>query len=119
MRRNQAAALRWYKRAYRGGSASAASNIGVMWRNQKKLKRALDWFRKAVRLGDDDANLEIARHFLRNGRNVPKAISHLEIVYKSNRVTQASADKASRMLKEIRKQAKRGSAAIKFHERNF
>lgn len=60
VRRNRKAALYWYKRAYRRGYASAASNIGIVWRNEKDPKRALDWFKKAVRLGDDEANLEIA-----------------------------------------------------------
>jgi uncharacterized protein len=118
VRRNQAAALYWYKHAYRRGSASAASNIGVLWRNQEKPKRALDWFRKAVRLGNDEANLEIAQHYLRNERNSAKAIPHLENVCKSNRVTQAGADKASRMLKKIRKQSKRRSASVALHPRN-
>jgi TPR repeat protein len=107
---NREAALHWYKRAYRAGSASAANNIGVLWRNEKKSKRALEWFRKAVRLGDDEANLEIAQHYLRNERNPAKAIPHLENVCKSNSVTQAGAEKASRMLKKIRKQSKRRSA---------
>ena len=84
VRRNRKAALRWYKRAYRAGSASAATNIGILWRNEKKPTRALGWFRKAVRLGDDEANLEIALHYLRNELNPAKAIPHLESVCKSN-----------------------------------
>jgi TPR repeat protein len=118
VRRNKAAALRWYKRAYHGGSASAASNIGVLWRNEGKAKRALDWFRKAARLGDDEANLEIAQHYLRNERNPVKAIPHLENVCKSNRVTQAGAERAFRILNKIRKQSKHTPAAVKLHPRN-
>jgi TPR repeat protein len=83
-----------------------------LWRNQEKPKRALDWFRKAVRLGDDEANLEIALHYLHNERNSAKAIPHLEKVCKSNHVTQAGAEKASRMLKKIKKQSKRRSTAV-------
>src|SRR5689334_22243105 len=59
VRRNRAAALNWYRRAYRRGDASAANNIGVLWRNEKQLKRALAWFTRAVKLGDDEANLAI------------------------------------------------------------
>lgn len=33
VRRNREAALDWYRRAYRRGYASAASNIGVLWPN--------------------------------------------------------------------------------------
>lgn len=112
VRPNREAALRWYKRAYRAGSASAASNIGVLWRNEKKPTRALGWFRKAVRLGDDEANLEIALHYLHNERNPAKAIPHLESVCKSNCVTQAGAEKAARVLEKIAKQSKRMSASV-------
>src|SRR5215471_3254691 len=64
VRRNRAAALRWYKLAYRRGSASAASNIGVMLRKEGHTRRALAWFERAVRLGDDEAHLDIAKHYL-------------------------------------------------------
>ena len=106
VRRSRDSALHWYKRAYRRGSVSAANNIGVLWRNEKKPKRALEWFRKAVRLGDDEANLEIAMHYLRNERNPVKAVPHLEKVCKSNCVTQAGAEKAAKLLDRIRKQSK-------------
>ena len=69
VRRNRSAAMYWYKRAYRRGKASAAHNIGVMWRNEKKYGQALNWFKKAVRLGDDESNLEIAKHYLRVEEN--------------------------------------------------
>src|SRR5882672_3256867 len=50
VRRNRKAALYWYKRAYRRGMSSAANNIGILWRNEKNPKRALEWFQKAVHL---------------------------------------------------------------------
>jgi TPR repeat protein len=118
VRRNREAVLRRYKRAYRAGSASAASNIGVLWRNEAKLKRAVDWLRKEVHLGADEANLEIAQHYLHNEGNPTKAVPHLENVCKSNRVTQAGAEKAARMFKKIRKQSKRWSTAVVSHPRN-
>src|SRR5712692_4784933 len=62
--RDLTAALYWYKRAYRSGDASAANNIGTIWRDKRNDKRALAWFQCAVRLGDHAANLEIAKHFL-------------------------------------------------------
>jgi len=80
VRRNRLSAIYWYKRAYRRGNACAASNIAVMWRNENKAKRALDWFQKAVRLGDDEANLEIAKYYLNDEPNPVKAIRHLERV---------------------------------------
>jgi TPR repeat protein len=107
VRRNRAAALYWYKRAYRRGVSSAAHNIGILWRSEKNLDRALRWFKKAVRLGDDESNLEIAKHYLRNERNPRKAIPHLERVCKSKRVTEAGAEEATKLLKKAKRQSMR------------
>jgi TPR repeat protein len=107
VRRNRLAALYWYKRAYRRGVSAAANNIGIMWRNEKKLERALEWFQKAVRLGDEEANLEIAKHYLLNRRNPGKAIRHLEKVRQSNCATEAGVEEATKLLQQIRKQSKR------------
>ena len=107
VRRNRLAALYWYKRAYRRGVSAAANNIGIVWRNEKKLERALEWFQKAVRLGDDEANLEIAKYYLLNGRNPGKAIRHLEKVCQSNCVTEAGVEEATKLLEQTRKQSKR------------
>src|SRR5580765_1544668 len=60
IRANRSAALYWYKRLYRRKNAAAAANIGTIWRDQGNSKRALGWFEKAIGLGDDDANLDIA-----------------------------------------------------------
>jgi|ERR1700722_621529 len=116
VRPNREAALRWYKRAYRAGSASAATNIGVLWRSEKKPTRALDWFRKAVRLGDEEANLEIALHYLLNERDPAKAIPHLENVCKSNCVTQAGAEKAARVFEKIANQSKHTSPPLQLQK---
>lgn len=101
VRRNRSAALYWYKRAYRRGVSCAASNIGVMWRNEKKPKRALEWFEKAVRSGDEEANLEIAKHYVWNEPNTAKAIHHLEKVCQSNCVTEAGKEEATKLLKQL------------------
>jgi TPR repeat protein len=107
VRRNRLAALYWYKRAYRRGYSCAASNIGIMWRNEQKLKRSLEWFHKAVRSGDEEANLEIGKHYLFNEHNLAKAILHLEKVCHSDCVTEAGMEEATKLLKRAREQAKR------------
>src|SRR5271156_2934540 len=89
VRRSRSAALYWYKRAYRQGESLAASNIGFLWRKENKPKRALEWFRKAIRLGDDEAHLEIAKYYLQNERKPAKAIRHLRKVRPSKWVTEA------------------------------
>jgi TPR repeat protein len=107
VRRNRSAAMYWYKRAYRRGDPSAANNIGVMWRNEKKYSRALAWFRKAVKLGDDESNLEIAKHYLKVEHNPERAIPHLRKVCESNRVTEAGLAEANTMLSRVRKHLNR------------
>ena len=103
VRRNRSAAMYWYKRAFRRGAASAAHNIGVMWRNEENYGRALYWFKQAVRLGDDEANLEIAKHYLQVEQNVVKAILHLERVCASNGVTEAGLEEARALLRHAKR----------------
>ena len=107
VRRNRSAAMYWYKRAYRRGERCAAHNIGVMWRNEKKYGKALNWFKKAVRLGDDEANLEIAKHYLQVEEEPAKAILHLEKVCASNCVTEAGLEEARNLLRRARKLVRR------------
>jgi TPR repeat protein len=107
VRRNRLAAMYWYKRAYRRGDSCAAHNIGVMWRNEKKHSRALEWFKKAVKLGDDEADLEIAKHYLEVEHNPQRAIPHLRKVCESNCVTEAGLEEANTLLSRARKRANR------------
>lgn len=104
VRRDQSAALYWYKRAYRRGDASAATNIGTIWRDKHKPQRALSWFFRAVKLGDDGSNLEIAKHYLRNDRDPGKAIRYLKKVFSSDRVAEIEAQEAKQLLKEVKKE---------------
>ena len=93
----------WYKRAYRRGDACAAHNIGVLWRNEGKPNRALRWFEKAVRLGYDEANLEIAKHLMEEGPDLKKAIDRLQRVRASVRVSEAGVEEAEKLLKQALK----------------
>jgi TPR repeat protein len=101
VRPNRRKALYWYGRAYRNGYATAATNIGTIWRDSNQPRRALAWFMRAVRMGDDDANLEIAKYHLR-GRNPKKAIPFLERVRRSKKVSECSLEEASRLMKRAR-----------------
>jgi uncharacterized protein len=100
---NKMSALYWYSRAYRRGDASAANNIGTIWRDKHKPQRALAWFRRAVRLGNDSSNLNIAKHFLQNESNLRIAIGYLTKVSQSNRVSEAEEEEAKRLLKAANK----------------
>jgi uncharacterized protein len=101
-RRNRTAALYWYKRAYRHGDASAANNIGIIWRDENKPQRALLWFQRSVKLGNEDSNLDIAKHYLVNKKDPQAAIPYLEKVFQSDRVTEASAEEAKRLLRRAK-----------------
>ena len=102
-RRDLAAALYWYKRAYRAGDASAANNIGTIWRAKGNAKRALTWFLHAARLGDHAANLEIAKHFLQR-HEARKATVYLKRVSQSDRVSESDMQKARRLLRRANRQ---------------
>ena len=101
VRRDRDAALYWYKRAYRQGTASAACNIGVMWRSEKKLNRALKWFKKAVAMEDDEANLEIAKCYLALKHNPIKAARYLKIVVRSNQCSETGVEESKELLKQL------------------
>lgn len=100
---DQDAALYWYQRAYRNGSGIAANNIGVIWRDKKKLGRALSWLRRAVALGDGDANLQIAKIYLGSKRHQAKAIHYLKRTCQAANATQGSREEARRLLRQATK----------------
>ena len=57
-RRDKRQALRWYHRAYRAGSSTAASNVATVHRDDRNLRLAFQWWRRAVELGDGDAAVD-------------------------------------------------------------
>ena len=83
--RNRAAAMFWYKKAYRNGrgSASAAANIGTIYRDERNEPQAIAWFRRAIQHGDIDANLELAKLYLRKSNCQGKAFHCLQTVLDS------------------------------------
>jgi TPR repeat protein len=99
---NRELALYWYRRAYRRGERCAANNIGVVFRDEQKLKQALKWFERAVSLGDGDANLEIAKIYL-CAKERDKATHFLKETLKADPddVTEGSLEEAERLLKEL------------------
>jgi len=53
--RRPAEAVYWYKRAVRAGSAEAAWNLAMHYRNLGKRRWQIHWLRVAARLGEPDA----------------------------------------------------------------
>jgi TPR repeat protein len=97
--RNRNAAMQWYKKAYRRGSAEAAANIATIFAEEGLTKRALSWFDRAVKLGNGDANLEIAKIHLKE-LEVRSAMRYLAKIVKADKesVTQQSREDAERLL---------------------
>ncbi len=60
---NPREALVWLERAFRAGESFAASNIAITHRQNGNLRKAVQWFRKSVASGDDDALIELGIHY--------------------------------------------------------
>ncbi len=100
VRKDGKKALHWYRRAHRGGSTSAAVNIGILLRDQGSLAAARQWFERAVKRGNDDANLQLAEAFLQTG-DTRRARRCLMKVVKSDKVTEETQRQARRYLQKI------------------
>lgn len=98
---NLDAALYWYRQAYRNGARSVANNIGCILRDRKKVGQAIQWFQRAVRLNDGDANLNIAKVYLRKG-DLAKAARYLHRTSRSAWATEGSKEEARVLLRELR-----------------
>lgn len=104
VKRNRTAAMHWYKLAYRKGIAGSANNIGTIFRDEGDTKQALAWFERAVSLGENEANLEIAKLLLKDARRSQEAVPYLNCVIKAEpggEITEAYRDEAARLLKAL------------------
>jgi TPR repeat protein len=101
VRRNETKALFWYRRAYRRKHASAANNIGTIYRDRGETDRAIRWFQRAVALGDESGLLEIAKLRLRDGKQKARTLKYLERVTRSSSVTQAESEEAKKLLGDL------------------
>lgn len=102
VRHDEKAALSWYQLAYghRRTDSGAANNMGCIWRDRGKLVRALRWFQRAVELGDADANLEIAKVYLRKS-DLVKARPYLHKTRRSPWATEQSKEEAGLLLRRM------------------
>jgi TPR repeat protein len=53
----------WLERAFRAGESCAANNIAITHRQNGDFKKAVQWFRKSVASGDDDALIQLGIHY--------------------------------------------------------
>lgn len=109
VRRDDTKALYWYRRAYRQGNASAASNIGLVYRDQGRFRLAIRWLERAIAMGDHDAALELGRIYMDGLHDPARAAHYLAIVTdRKSIVTEASREEAHKLL-AIVKQANRAA----------
>lgn len=97
---NPDAALYWYRLAYRNGARSVANNMGCILRDRKKVGQALKWFRRAVQQNDGDANLNIAKIYLRKG-DLVRTRSYLGKTRRSQWATVQSKEEARLLLRKL------------------
>jgi len=115
---NTDAALHWYEQSYRASEqwyrqaeSTSANNIGCIWRERGKPGLAIKWFKRAVALGDGDANLNIADVYLRRQATRAKALPYLRKTIAAPYVTDGSIEEARRLLRELSSNKGRGKRA--------
>lgn len=97
---DQEQALYWYGRGASWCYLSA-NNIGCIWRDRGQPERAVRWFKRAVALGDADANLNIAKIYLSKKRSSAAAVRYLKRARRSKRITEYSKEEAGILLKRL------------------
>ncbi|HVP64436.1 MAG TPA: tetratricopeptide repeat protein [candidate division Zixibacteria bacterium] len=107
VQRNLKKGMYWYLLCYRGNDPSAANNIACTWRNEGQLQRALRWFKRAVEMGDDEANIAIGKYYLSNENNPRKAIPYFRRAVKGKWVSEAGVEEAAELLKQAQAQLAR------------
>ena len=103
---NRDAALFWYKLAYRSGSCSVANNIGCILRDRKKPGQAVTWFRRAVQQNDGNANLNIAKIYLKKD-DAGTAARYLKRTSRSAWATEDAKEEARRLMAQLKRNRKK------------
>ncbi|WP_264516122.1 tetratricopeptide repeat protein [Luteolibacter rhizosphaerae] len=103
-RTDKVMAMRWYKRAYRRGHASAASNIAVLYREQGRDRMVFAWYLRAAELGDGGAMLELAKLLLagRGVRRSPsEALGYLRGALSTKFICEESWEEAEELMQQL------------------
>ncbi len=95
-------ALTWYRKAVRRADASAAKNIGTIYRDEGRYALALRWFQKSAAMGNDDAWLELGKLWAGVLDDRKRAARALLRVVASRKVSQASQEEAQQSLAALR-----------------
>jgi TPR repeat protein len=96
VRRNEAEALRWFKRAFRQDHP-IASNIASVYQDRGNHRRAMFWYRRAAATGDGDALVDLGRGYysgLGVRRDPNKAVLCFKRAIASEYISQAGREDA-------------------------
>ncbi len=98
-------AMRYYRRAWRLGSHTAANNIAILYREAGKRRAMFQWFKRALERGDLDANLQLAKCYLAGTgvrKSVELALRHLAATVSNESVFESSREEAEALLAQFR-----------------
>jgi TPR repeat protein len=97
-------AMHWYKKAYRRGSSAAASNIAILYREKGRLNYTAQWFQRAARLNDGDAEVELAKLYMAGigvRKSITAAKTHLTKALATSYITQAGREEAEELMAKL------------------
>lgn len=75
----------WYRRAWRGGSATAAQHMAMDCFARRDLKGYRQWLRRAALLGDEEAAFELGKFATRLPHLRLRQINRIRPAYKRRR----------------------------------
>jgi TPR repeat protein len=97
VRRNDAEALRWFKRALLQRYPVAPNNIASLYADRGNHRRAMFWHRRAVASGDGDALVEVGRRYYAGvgvRRDAEQAVRYFRKAITSKNISQAGREDA-------------------------
>ena len=107
-KKDKGRAMYWYRRAYRKGSAAAASNIAILYREVARSRLSYQWVTRAAQLGDGDAEVVRAK-LLAYGQGVRRSLSLARAALTrarcSKHITPAGKDEATSLFATLRSAA--------------
>lgn len=99
--RDRKQARLWFRRALRGGQTIAASRLGIHSVEDKKYSLGKKWLKKAIKLGDDDSRLDLAKLYITR-RKLKNARIQLNALLRSENVIANSVEQARALLGQLK-----------------
>jgi TPR repeat protein len=103
VRKDRTKAMSWYRKAARHGDVPAYNNLAITYRDGGNVKQAKFWFGKALKKGDGDAALELAKLALDGRREtLEQALRLVTIAAASNYILSDSKNEAKELAKKLK-----------------